>query len=171
MGINQKIWQIAFLLLLLGSMTGCYTFKGISIPPAVKTFAVRNLQAQAQNAPPTLALDLGERIKDKIRTETRMQLNNDDPDVEFIGKITSFTVIPVAPKPGEFVSLNQLYITIELEAVNNLEEEVQWPEKKEFRHFAEFSNTADLLSVQDELIRQISNQLLEDIFNHFFNNW
>jgi Lipopolysaccharide-assembly len=149
----------------------CYTFKGISIDPAVKTFAVRNLEISAENAPPTLGIDFAERLRDKIRNETRLSQNTETPDVEFSGQISRFNVIPLAPKPGEFVAKNQLVIAINLAYKNSLDEKKSWPNNKTFSFFADFENTADLLTVQDRLVKQISDQLLEDIFNAAFNDW
>jgi hypothetical protein len=150
---------------------GCYTFKGISIDPSVNTFSVRIFEILATNAPPTLGVDFTERLKDKVRTETRLILNTDNPDVEFSGKITDFRVIPVAPRPGEQVALNRLEIRIRVAYTSNLDEKGGWPNERDFSHFAEFSNDVDLLTVQDNLVRQIGDQLLEDIFNAAFNNW
>ncbi|MBK9336101.1 MAG: LptE family protein [Lewinellaceae bacterium] len=161
-----------FLLLLGVSLPGCYSFKGISIDPNIKTFFVLNFENTAVNAPPTLAVDFTERLKDKVRTETPLKLNSDAPDAEFSGRITDFRVVPVAPKPGETVSLNRLEIRMQVNYTVTLEQvEGSWPNERTFSHFAEFGNDRDLLSVQDELIRQIADQLLEDIFNAAFNNW
>ncbi|MBK6932830.1 MAG: hypothetical protein IPH12_18970 [Saprospirales bacterium] len=151
---------------------GCYTFKGISIDPNIKSFFVRNFENIAPNAPPTLAVDFTERLKDKVRTETPLQLKSDSPDAEFSGRVIDFRVVPVAPKPGETVALNRLEIHFQVSYVVNLDKvEGGWASEKTFSHFAEFANDKDLLTVQDELIRQISDQLLEDIFNAAFNNW
>ncbi len=152
-------------------LSGCYSFKGISIPPEVNTFFVRNFETIATNAPPTLGLDFGERLKDKVRSETRLKLQLENADVEFTGKISDFRVVPVAPKPGELVSLNRLEIKMRIGFVNNQDEKKGWPNEREFSHFAEFSNSTDLLTVQDQLIKQIGDQLLEDIFNAAFNDW
>ena len=151
--------------------SGCYSFKGISIDPEVKTFFVQNFESIATNAPPTLALDFTEKLKDKIRSESRLILNGENPDVEFTGRVTSFVVVPVAPKPGEIVALNQLKITVSVKYINNLNEKKTWTTERSKSHFAEFSNTEDLLTVQDELIRQITVQILDDIFNEAFNDW
>jgi len=152
--------------------SGCYSFKGISIDPNIKTFFVRNFEVTAVNAPPTLAVDFTERLKDKVRTETPLKLNSDAPDAEFTGRITDFRVVPVAPKPGELVSLNRLEIKMQINYIVNLERvEGAWPTERPFSHFAEFGTDRDLLSVQDQLVRQIGDQLLEDIFNAAFNNW
>ena len=70
---------LIFMLALLFS--GCYTFKGISIDPDINTYFVQTFETSAPNAPPTLALEFTERLKDKIRAETRLQLRNNSPDV------------------------------------------------------------------------------------------
>jgi Lipopolysaccharide-assembly len=150
---------------------GCYSFQGISIDPNVTTFAVRNIQVTADNAPPTVGLDFSERLRDKIRSDTRLTQNGDEPDIEFTGSVIGFNVVPVAPKPGEVVAQNRLELRIQLTLVNAKNEKKSWPNGRTFSHFAEFSNDVDLLTVQDRLIRQIGDQLLEDIFNAAFNDW
>ncbi|MEQ1747476.1 MAG: LPS assembly lipoprotein LptE [Saprospiraceae bacterium] len=165
-------YSTVFFILLAVGLQGCYTLKGISIDPNIKTFFIRNFETTALNAPPTLAVDFTERLKDKVRTETPLKLNSDAPDAEFEGKITDFRVVAVAPKPGETVSLNRLEIRMQINYTVNLEQVGgSWPSEKTFSHFAEFGTDRDLLTVQDQLIRQIGDQLLEDIFNAAFNNW
>jgi hypothetical protein len=154
------------------SLAGCYSFKGISIDPDVNTFSVQTFEIQTANAPPTVGLDFTERLKDKVRSETRLVLRSEDTDVEFTGRVTDFRVVPVAPRPGETVSLNRLELGLSVRYVNNKNEKKSWPAERSFRHFAEFDNTVDLLSVQDGLLRNtIFPQLLEDVFNAAFNDW
>jgi hypothetical protein len=157
--------------LLVAICGGCYTFKGISIDPEVNTFYIRNFDITADNAPPTLGLDFAERLRDKVRTETRLTQNVDSPDVEFTGRVEGYNVVPVAPKPGEIVALNRLEIRMKVAYKNLKNEKKGWSSERSFSHFAEFDNTTDLLSAQDRLIRQIGDQLLEDIFNAAFNDW
>jgi hypothetical protein len=169
---NMKIYTRILLLLPLFLPAGCYTLKSISIDPRVNTFSIDIFETVANNAPPTIGVDFTERLKDKMRSETRLQLKTQDADVLFSGKIIDFRVVPVAPKPGELVELNQLVVVIQVSAENLKDEKIEWPKEKSFSHFAEFSNQTDLLSVQDQLLQQtIYPQLLEDIFNYFFNNW
>lgn len=161
-----------FMLVSAFASGGCYSFKGISIDPNIKTFFVQNFENIAPNAPPTLAVDFTERLKDKVRTETPLILKSEEPDAEFTGKVTDFRVVPVAPKPGEFVALNRLEIRFSINyTVNKEGVPGSWPAEKTFSHFGEFPNDTDLLTVQDQLITDISRQLLEDIFNAAFNNW
>lgn len=170
--MRKTAFAILFGLTLPLLWSSCYSFKGISIDPNIKTFFVRNFDNIAVNAPPTLAVDFTERLKDKVRTETPLTLNSDAPDAEFSGRVVDYRVIPVAPKPGETVTLNRLEIRFQINYTINKEgAEGGWTSERSFSHFAEFANDQDLISVQDELIRQISDQLLEDIFNAAFNNW
>jgi hypothetical protein len=164
-------YSIIFLSFVLLAPIGCYTFKGISIPPNVNTFFVQNFEMVASSAPPTMAVNFTERLKDKVRNETRLSLRSTEPDVEFSGKIEDFRVVPIAPQPGQVVARNQLKIRISVLYTDNKNESKTWKESKPFEFFAEFGTDQDLLSIQDRLIRQIFDQLLEDIFNATFNDW
>jgi len=165
---GRLMWLLSALLI---GQSGCYTFKGISIDPNVKTFAVRNFETLAGNAPPTLGLDFAELLRDKIRSETPLKAKNEEPDVEFTGKIVDFRVSPVNPKPGELVAANRLEVRIRVGYINRLDEKKGWPAEKEFSHFADFGSEQDLLAVQAGLLVTINKQLLEDIFNAAFNDW
>jgi hypothetical protein len=169
----NRIKILPLIALMLWMLSGCcYSFKGISIDPDVNTFFVQNFEGQAAAAPPTLPLEFTERLKDKIRLESRLNLKNTDADVEFSGKVVEFRVVPVAPKPGEQVALNQLFIGVSVQFFNNKDNKKSWPTARTFRHFAEFDNTQELLSIQDQLLTQvIYPQILEDIFNAAFNDW
>jgi hypothetical protein len=150
---------------------GCYSFKGISIDPNDKTFYIRTFETQANNAPPNMAIEFTERLRNKIRSETSLIANDENPHIEFTGKIVDFRVDLVAPKPGEIAGLNRLNVTYEVNLINSQEEKRSWPAKKNFSFYAEFDNQKDLLSVQSTLIDEINDQILEDIFNAAFNNW
>jgi len=151
--------------------TGCYSFKGISIPPNVNTFFVQNFEVLAASAPPTLAVNFTERLKDKIRNETRLTLRSTEPDVEFSGKVDNYWVVAIAPQPGQVVARNQLKIRMSIQYTDNKNEAKTWTATKPFEFFAEFGTDKDLLSIQDQLIDQIFDQILEDIFNATFNDW
>ena len=169
----QRILLAVLVLVGLLQWGSCYSFRGISIDPNIKTFAVRTFETTAPNAPPTLAIDFTERLKDKVRGETPLSLKNDEPDCEFSGSIAGYDVIPLAPKAGETVARNQLKITVRVNYIINKEGlKTEYPEDgRSFSFFSEFPSDGDLNAVQDQLIEEISKQLLEDIFNAAFNNW
>ena len=158
-----------FLTLLLISQPACYSFKGISIDPSIKTFYVTLFDNLSNEAPPTLGQDFTETFRDKIRNESRLNLKDTDPDIDFTGAISSFRVSAEAPEPGQTTSFNRLTITVSVEYVNNRDEDNKW--KKNFSYFANFPADQNLLDVQDQLITTINDQIVEDIFNFSFTDW
>lgn len=151
------------------SELGCYSFKGISIPPDVTTFYVPVFEIRALNAPPAIGQQFSERLKDKIRNESRLVWNEEQPDVEFTGNIADFKVNPVAPQPGETVAINRLEIVVTVNFINHKDEKKNW--KNNFTYFSDFGTDQNLLDVQEGLILVIYEQLVEDIFNKAFTDW
>jgi hypothetical protein len=153
------------------SSTGCYSFRGVTIAPETKTFSVSLFLSNAQSAPPTLAQNFTERLKDKIRNNTRLSLvNGDNTDLAFSGQIIGFEVAAIAPQPGQVAQTNQLKIAINVELTDNKNEKGSW--KQVFTFQSDFPGSSQLLTVQDQLIKTISDKILEDIFNKAFTeNW
>ncbi|WP_367389687.1 LPS assembly lipoprotein LptE [Lewinella sp. LCG006] len=146
-----------------------YSFRGISIPADVSTYYVGQFKNNALNAPPTLAIETSEALKEKIRRESRLILNETTPDVEFQGAIVDFRVSAEAPQPGESSAINRLTIVTSVEYINNKDENEGF--KKNFSFFFDFPSTTELASVQTQAIEDILAQLTEDIFNAAFTNW
>lgn len=150
--------------------TNGYSFKGISIPADVSTYYVNQFTDRSLNSPPTLAIETAEALKEKIRRESRLTLDDTDPDVEFIGSIVDFRVTAEAPEPGETSSINRLTIVTAIEYKNNRNEEDGFRQQN-FSFFFDFPATTTLASIQTDAIQAILDQLTEDIFNKAFTNW
>ncbi len=157
-----------FLLSLLFS--SCYSFKGTSIPVEVNTFYVATYDVAAtDNVPPGIEVTFTEKLKDKIRLESRLKYNDTEPDIEFSGTIVSYVVTSEAPQAGETTAFNKLRIAVSIDYINNEIEEDKW--KRTFSFETDFPSDQNLIDIQDDLIEIINNQIAEDIFNAAFNNW
>lgn len=151
------------------SLSGCYSFQGISIPADVSTYYIELFENQAPASPPTYQRDFTELLKEKIRRESRLTWNDENPDVEFTGAIAGFQVTAEAPKADQQIGFNKLTITVRVSFVNNKNEKANW--KQDFSFFDFFAPDQNLLDVQDGLIETINKELLERIFNRAFTNW
>lgn len=149
--------------------SSCYSFRGISIDPAVNTYYVATFINNALNAPPALEQRVTERLREKIRTESRLVQSDVDPDIEFQGSVVDYRVTSEAPRPGEFASLNRLTIVLAVEYINNRVEDAGF--RKNFSFFYDFPATVALQTVQEEAIDEILDQVMEDIFNEAFTDW
>ncbi|NUO01081.1 MAG: hypothetical protein HUU01_10755 [Saprospiraceae bacterium] len=148
---------------------GCYSFRGIDIDAETRTYYVEQFKNNALDAAPSLPQTFTEALKEKIRTESRLVLDDKTPDIEFKGAIVDFRVSAEAPQPGERTALNRLTIVTAIEYINHKNETKNW--KQNFTFFYNFPSATSLSSVQDEAIQAISDQIMEDIFNKAFTNW
>ena len=162
-------WYFAVLLLLISLLSGCYSFRGISIDRNVTTYYVENFKNNATSALPAMEQLFTENLKEKIRTDTRLIYNDETPDIEFKGTLVDFRISSEAPQPGELVAINRLTIVLAIEFINHLDEEKNW--RNNFSHFFDFSSSTDFAAVQDEAVEAIQLQLMEDIFNKAFTDW
>jgi hypothetical protein len=167
----QKIAFIVCMGCLLSLGTGCrYSFRGISIPPDVRTYYVGDFQNAAAEAPGDINQRFAEALRAKVRNESRLIYTEIDPDIEFSGKITAFTLRPEALQAGNTVAQNKLEIFITVTYINNKDESKNW-NQKQFSFFRTFNSDQDFISIQDGLITEIFDQILENIFNDAFTGW
>ncbi len=164
--MKWKLFSLVLVFLLAG---GCYGFKGFSISDDLKTFFVTEFRNTAPNAPPTVQQTFSERLKEKISRESGLSPDPDHPDIVFSGAITSYTVTAVAPERGATTAANRLEISVSVTYENTHKSDDKWTQT--FSHFEDFSSDVNLLDKQDDLIAQIFDQIIEDIFNKAFNNW
>jgi len=129
------------------------------------------------NAPPDIAQRFSDVLKDRVTRNTRLDYDEQVPDIEFSGVVSSFRVQSVAPERNtsdngspEFGSaLNRLNISVEVEYVNNQDDEDVWSQV--FSFWEDYDNDTILSDVQDQLIDNIFDQITTDIFNKSFTNW
>jgi hypothetical protein len=165
----SSLLKLIFISAISSLLLGCYSFKGISIPPSVETFYVETFQNRASNAPADLTQRFSEELRSKINSSSRLNYSETDPHIEFSGALSSYNVRSVAPREGNELAYNRLEVRMQVEYLNNLNDDDAWTQS--FSFFQDFDSSEDLTSVQDQLLEEILEQLAEDIFNKAFTNW
>jgi hypothetical protein len=170
MNLNRMGRSALFLFFCTLMACQVYTFKGISIDAATKTYFVTLFTNSTTSAPPTIGQTFSEKLKDRIRNNTRLARQDNDADLQFTGNVSEYIVVSQAVQPGQQAAYNQLRIAVEVEQVNSKNEKGGW--KQTFTFQSDFSATQDILTVQNELIKKISDKIVDDIFNKAFTeNW
>ncbi len=165
-----KVLKIFLLFIIVHFFQSCYTFKGFSIDPNVKTFYIANFENRAALAPPSLGQDFSERFRNRVRDEARLKFNDASPDVEFSGAIKDYRISTEAPKPGEGSQINVLTMIVSVEHSNHINEKANY--KKDFQFQVRYNEgSASLASIQEGLNKQLTNEIISNIFNETFNNW
>ncbi|MDX1684195.1 MAG: LPS assembly lipoprotein LptE [Saprospiraceae bacterium] len=160
--MKHWIWSLLII------TTSCYTFQGISIPADVDTFYVETFEDVSGEAPPEFNVNFSEDLMRKIRDNSRLQVDQRDPDLYFSGSITQFTVRAEDPNNQVGTALNRLYVRIEVKKFNTVTEE---EEVLKYEEIGEFGAEQDFFEVQDAILEDVTERLLERIFNDSFTNW
>ncbi len=162
--------KIAGLILLYCSLfLCCYSFKGISIAPEIKSFRINPVEDLFYKAPASYPVEFSEALLNKIRKDSRLVLENQNPDLLFQCRITQFEVNSQAPQPGILSAINRCTITIEVEMSNKKDEKQNW--KSSFTRFQDFDAKENFSNIQQQITSEINKLLVEDIFNRAFTNW
>lgn len=164
-----RILILSLFSLCLCSSCGIYSLTGASISPEVKTAQIPYFQNRASVVQPLLSRELTEKLKDRIQSQTNLKLVNESGDVVFEGEITGYTVTPAAITGENVAAKNRLTITVRVKFTNT--KESQYDFDTSFSRFADFDSNLSLDAVENDLIRQIGDFLVEDIFNRAFVNW
>ncbi len=153
-------------------ISGCsFSFKGTSIDSSIKTFYVEDfiLDQSASIAPSDLDILFTTTLINKIRDESRLKYDDENPDIIFSGNITRYTINPAAPIEGNTTLLNRLDISARVNYELISDEKQNYT--KNYSEFEDFESDQDLTSVQDGLIEIILDDILEKVFNDAFSNW
>ncbi|MBQ2913286.1 MAG: hypothetical protein IJE52_06325 [Bacteroidales bacterium] len=148
---------------------GIYKFNDTSIAPDVYTISVYNIDNRAMKVNPTLSNTLTVALQDQYRKLTKLEMLEDGGDLEVSGYIASYDVTPTAVTSDEVAAQNRLTITVKITFKNNKHPEEDF--EKSFAAFQDFDSTISLDAVEAQLVDEIVEILVEDIFNATVANW
>ncbi|MBC7914657.1 MAG: LptE family protein [Pyrinomonadaceae bacterium] len=167
---RKKILLLIFPLVLICQSCWLYSFNGTSIPPAMKTVSVDFFENVAPLVVPTLSQAFTEDLKTRIRTQTRLSLIRENADGHFEGRITDYSVAPVAVTSNERANLVRLTITVSVKYSNTIAPKQDF--EQAFSRYSEFSIDRETIQQQEpKVIAIVNKMLIEDIFNKAFANW
>ncbi|HBF88921.1 MAG TPA: hypothetical protein DDX39_09795 [Bacteroidales bacterium] len=146
-----------------------YSFTGASVSPDVKTISIQDISNQAPLVVPTLSQTFTESLKDKFLSQTNLQLTDSYGDLNVEGEITGYSTQPMAIQGNETAALNRLTISVRIRFTNTKDEKQNFDSS--FSRYTDYESSQSLDSVEEELIKEILEQLNEDIFNKALANW
>ena len=159
------------LLLFALALTGCgvYSFTGASIPVGAKTISISYFVNSAPFVEPTLSQSLTDALRDRFLSQTNLNFVSQDGDLQLEGVITDYSTRPVAIQADQIAAQNRLNVQVRVKFVNTLDPSKDF--ESTFSRYEDYSSNLDLNVVKDQLISQINEALVEDIFNRAVVNW
>ena len=163
--------RLILTILLSISLTSCgiYSFTGASIPTEAKTISVDYFTNKAANVQPSLSQVFTERLKDMFLEQTNLNLSENESDLSFSGYISKYQIKPMAIKADETAGKNRLTIAVKVTYNNSLDYENNF--EHTFSRYRDYDSAENISDMEGDLIKEISEELAEDVFNKAFVNW
>ena len=166
--------KLAFTALCAALLTGCgvaikFSLSGASIPPDARTFSVAYFPYNATIVAPILSSTLTDALVDMFTRRTRLMQVEEGGDFAFEGEIINYTSTTASVSSDDYALLNRLTITIKVRFTNALDEKQSW--NRTFTAYEDYESTRLLTEVEGELIPQIVDKLVTDIFQASASNW
>ncbi len=161
---------LAMAVLIVGLKScGIYSFTGANIPPEAHTFSVEQFQNNALLVEPLLSNMITSALRDRFMNQTSLNGVNKDGDLAFEGEITDYNTSPVAIQSDQTAALNRLSITVNVRFMNKFDDTKNF--ETSFTQYMDYPSTQDLNTVKDGLMTEITEMLIDNIFNRAVVNW
>ena len=147
-----------------------FTLNGSAIDYTVyKTISVSNFPIRAALVYPPLQQTFENALLDYITRNTRLQVVENGADLEITCEITGYSLSPQAVTENALASKTRLTITVRVKYTDTKNEKNDVDQS--FSAYQDFDSSEMLTDVQDQLCSEITEQLVDLIFNATLGNW
>lgn len=167
-----KRFVTLILALLFSALSGCtikYSFSGASIPEQARTLSVGYFRNRAPSVQPTLSSTFTDRLKEYLVNNSNLNLIDGFADLQFTGEITGYSVNPTSIQSDDKAAMNRLTITVQVRYVNRFDTKSNFSQS--FSRYRDYDANLSLSSVESGLIEEITEELVDDIYQRAFVNW
>lgn len=181
----MKLINKTYLQLLLGafltlSLPGCsvnYSFTGTTINyEEVQSFSVENFFNDSGGGPANMQQLFTESLKEYYQRNTQLELVRSNGDLQFAGAINRYSLTPQSavsssnPNLPDRAGQMRLTIAVEVEYLNLKNEEENL--RRTFSFFKDYDpRTTTLLDVENQLVEEIFENIIQDVFTATVANW
>lgn len=156
--------------LFAASCTISYKFNGSAIDYNIyKTIHIGQFPIRAALVYPPLQQTFENALLDYVARNTRLQVNDGTSDLNLEGEITGYSLSPQAVTENAIASQTRLTITVRIRYTDSKNDKNNVDQS--FSAYQDFDSNEMLTDVQEELCQQITEQLIDLIFNATLGNW
>lgn len=158
------------LLLFLSGCIPSFRLNGSAINYDIyKTIDVSEFPIRAALVYPPLQQTFENKLLDYVTRQTRLQEVDGPADIELSGEITGYSLSPQSVGTDAYATETRLTITVRVKYVDNKNPANNLDQT--FSAYRQFTSSLMLTDVQDDLCMQISEELVNLIFNATLGNW
>ena len=165
------ILMVCLLSVMMNSCIPSYKFNGSALNYDVyKTINVGEFPIRAALVYPPLQQTFENKLLDAITRQTRLnEIDTNNADLEMTGEITGYSLSPQAVGEDAYATETRLTITVHVKYTDNKNPDNNVDQS--FSAYRQFSSNLLLIDVQDDLCNEISDELVDLIFNATLGNW
>lgn len=148
-----------------------YKFNGSALNyDQYKTIRISDFPIRAALVYPPLQQIFENRLMDQVQAQTRLSIiPSANANLEMSGEITGYSLSPQSVGENAYATQTRLTITVKVKYTDHINSANDL--EQTFSAYRDFSADLMLTDVQDELCQQISEELVDLIFNATLGNW
>lgn len=159
--------------LLMATLSACsisYKFNGSSINyDEVKSISFDKFPIRSAYVWAPMEAMFYNTLTDAYAQKTKLQVLKRNGDLQLSGEITEYSQINKSINSDGVSAQTQLKITVNVRFVNNSKHAEDF--ERQFSATAEYDSSQQLSAVQEELVQQIIDDIVDQIFNATVANW
>ena len=162
---------LAVSLCLLAACTVSYKFNGSSINyDKVKSISFENFpNRSAAFVWGPMESMFNTALQDKYMQQTRLKQVRQNGDLQLSGEITNYDAYNKGVGSDGYSTMAELKMTVNVRFVNNTNHAEDF--EQQFSASREYNSTQQLSAVQEDLVNQMIDEIVEQIFNATVANW
>ena len=169
----MKLKNVFFLFFLLVCTTACtvsYKLNGASIDyNLIKTITLETFANRASYQWGPMASMFNNSLSDIYARQTKLRQVKRDGDLQISGEITSYDQTNKSISADGYSSMVQLKMSVKVKFTNTKSREEDF--ERTFSASREYDSSQQLSAVQEELVQQMIDDIVDQIFNATVANW
>lgn len=133
-----------------------------------ETIAVHFFDNKAPIVVPELSQLFTQELRDKFRNESRLAVTNDKGDWDLSGFISKYQTTFLAVQNDQ-PAKTRLEMTVQVTFINSKDESKNFD--RGYSQYVDFDSSEELSNIESDLIEELSERIVIDIFNDTVNNW
>ena len=154
-------------------LTACsvsYKFTGTSIDyTRTKTISIDKFPIRANYVWSPMESMFYNSLSDEFAQKTKLKVLKRGGDLQLSGEIVEYSQTNKSISSDGYSSLVQLRVSVNVRFVNNTKHEEDF--EKRFSASADFDAKQQLVAVQDQLVQEMIDDIVDQIFNATVANW
>ena len=148
---------------------GIYSFTGASIPAGAKTVSVLYFPNNAPLVEPSLSDRFTNALRDIFTTQSNLKMVSKNGDLAFSGAITDYSITPQAIQANQTAATNRVTVVVKVKYVDKFDHSKDFDAT--FTEYKDYPSSDQFSQHKDEILKEITDNLAQDVFNKAVVNW